>query len=260
MHAMPATFSVDVPEGANVTEDVPLVLAFGWINALDKHVKKYTDVVNASCKCVTVRSTIPTRDGFAPSAGPRVRYVREALRFTETVIRDVYRGKAPKKRYLYVFSNGGCWVVSTLCGFSKEEIMKFDGVVFDSCPAFMSMKSGGDALTAVMRQPFATVVRLAFYVSVCLLQLYHVVTFSYEEMLTRKFWKTMMTMENFPKELYIYSMDDKLTDSAKLEELIEFRKGNGANIELLRFDSSPHCAHLRSHPDEYVKALDAFFI
>jgi len=258
-------FTVDVPtNGVKITSDTPLVLVFGWINARDAHVCKYSRMVNDACACVTVRSTIPTAVGFDPRASPREKYVREALRRAEDAVKEVYPpGEGPKRRYLYVFSNGGCWVVSTLASsmkFSRAERAAFDGVVFDSCPAFMSMKSGGDALTAVMRQPMKTVVRLVFYFAVTILMLYHVVTFSLDEMLTRKFWSTMLTMEPFPKELYVYSANDTLTDASKLEGLVMRRMKDGANVKSLRFEDSRHCAHLRSHRDEYIAAMKQFFV
>ena len=71
---------------------------------------------------------------------------------------------------------------------------------------------------------------------------------------------TMLNMPNEKKELYIYSLNDRLTDSQKLEALIAHRAKNSANVKVLCFERSPHCAHLRAHPEEYVKALREFIV
>ncbi|MDA9766463.1 TMEM53 family protein [bacterium] len=260
-------FALDVPArfatAGALAPDVPLCLVFGWVNARDAHVKKYTDALTRELECcATVRATMPTARAFSPLERSRVAYVTEALTFA----RRAYGGRTPRKVYLFCFSNGGCWVQATLARaraegtIARELMFDFEGVIFDSCPAFMSMKSGGDALTAVMRQPLALVVRLTFYALVSALAIAHLITGTYDQMLTRKFWTTMLNMPNEKKELYIYSLNDRLTDSQKLEALIAHRAKNSANVKVLCFERSPHCAHLRAHPEEYVKALREFIV
>ena len=260
-------FALDVParcaSAGTLAPDVPLCLVFGWVNARDAHVKKYTDVLTRELECcATVRATMPTARAFSPFERSRVAYVTEALTFA----RRAYGGQTPRKVYLFCFSNGGCWVQATRARaraegtIARELMFDFEGVIFDSCPAFMSMKSGGDALTAVMRQPLALVVRLTFYALVLVLATVHLCTGTYDQMLTRKFWTTMLNMPNEKKELYIYSLNDTLTDPQKLEALIAHRAKNSANVKVLCFEQSPHCAHLRKHPDEYVKALREFIV
>jgi hypothetical protein len=262
-----SSFILDVPSRYSTLDtlasDVPLCLMFGWVNARDVHVKKYADVLTRELECCAcVRSTMPTARAFSPFERSRVAYVTEALTFA----RRAYGGQTPRKVYLFCFSNGGCWVQATLArarveGTIAHELMfDFEGVIFDSCPAFMSMKSGGDALTAVMRQPLAIVVRLTFYALVTALAAVHLLTGTYDQMLTKKFWTTMMNMPNEKKELYIYSLNDTLTDSKKLGALIAHRAKNSANVKVLCFEQSPHCAHLRKHPQEYVNALREFIV
>ena len=173
-------FALDVParcaSAGTLAPDVPLCLVFGWVNARDAHVKKYTDALTRELECcATVRATMPTARAFSPLERSRVAYVTEALTFA----RRAYGGRTPRKVYLFCFSNGGCWVQATLARaraegtIARELMFDFEGVIFDSCPAFMSMKSGGDALTAVMRQPLALVVRVTFYALVSVLATAH---------------------------------------------------------------------------------------
>ena len=58
--------------------------------------------------------------------------------------------------------------------------------------------------------------------------------------------------------LYLYSADDPLCDVAKLESLLAARKQAGADVRSVRWETSQHVGHLRSHPQEYSEALLQF--
>ena len=66
----------------------------------------------------------------------------------------------------------------------------------------------------------------------------------------------MLNMPNEKKELYIYSLNDTLTDPQKLEALIAHRAKNSANVKVLCFEQSPHCAHLRKSRTARILAVE----
>lgn len=66
-----------------------------------------------------------------------------------------------------------------------------------------------------------------------------------------KFWKSMIQNDLCSRQAFIYSVNDKMTNSVKVDEFIEERKGRGVQVFCLKFDDSDHVLHLRKYPDEY---------
>lgn len=61
-------------------------------------------------------------------------------------------------------------------------------------------------------------------------------------------------------ELFVYSTADFLIPPSHVESFIRNRKAAGSRpVQVLGpLIDSPHCGHLRTHPDEYAKALEQF--
>ena len=239
-----------------------IALVLGWVNARDEHVRKYANAL-ASIGVASVRGTMRTRDAFDVSDRGREEFAKRAIAALKGAMSELFGDGAKPRVYAYAMSNGGCWFVSTLATMalrgdkaSDGHVMKFDGAIFDSSPAYMSLESGRSALTAGMRGPARAAMRIAFTIAFAALSAYH--AFTRTPSFPDRFWRTMETHNLFERELYIYSANDALTDCKKLEELLDLRRANSARVETLKFEDSPHCAHLRKHHDAYVDALRAF--
>ena len=143
-------FRLDLPDGG-VRGGAPLVVVCGWYGALDKHVVKYTDVMK-SWGCATLRTIMPG-SVFSPLSAGRSAYARDLLAATRAARAEHNLTDAPL--YFMFMSNGGCWLWAAI---NDDGLMRPDGpfadlgaaaagVVFDSCPAFMTLTSGAAVLS-----------------------------------------------------------------------------------------------------------------
>jgi len=183
---------------------------------------------------------------------------------------------------LHYFSNGGAFLAEKLYqlissneqkkGFAAAEadndndnadlILVADRLatrgfeVADSAPAFLHDNVYARALEqAIPNQP------LLLVMSKSLLWF----AFKLSQMLGREsvqneFWKNMITSNLCERQAFIYSVADKLTDSKKIDELIETRKERGVEIISARFDDSDHVMHMRKYPKEYGELLDKVIV
>ena len=71
-----------------------------------------------------------------------------------------------------------------------------------------------------------------------------------------KFWKHMNDSTAAKRQVYIYSINDELTDPIKLQEL--YRRKKDIDARSIEFTDTYHVQHFRSHPNEYVEILDNF--
>lgn len=128
--------------------------------------------------------------------------------------------------------------------------------VADSAPTFLHERVYASALEqAIPNQP------LLLGMSKSLLWL----SLKFNRMLGREsvqneFWKNMITSNLCKRQAFIYSVADKLTDSKKIDELIETRKEQGVEIISVRCDDSDHVLHMRKYPKEYGELLDKVIV
>ena len=70
------------------------------------------------------------------------------------------------------------------------------------------------------------------------------------------FWNDMLESDLCPRQAFVYSTSDRLTDCEKLEDLIEERKKRGIDVTtVLKFEDSDHVMHMRKHPKEYQEKI-----
>lgn len=58
--------------------------------------------------------------------------------------------------------------------------------------------------------------------------------------------------------LYLYSTDDPLCDSTKLDELVDARIKAGCKVTAVKWDKSEHVGHFRCHEATYKKSVLKF--
>lgn len=122
--------------------------------------------------------------------------------------------------------------------------------VLDSAPAYMSVKSGFNALNAAVRN-YALLyflvallfLRYVLYRSVCWLS--GVVNE------TDSFWTKMMDSDLCARQMFLFSDSDDITDSEKIKELVELRRKRGYKVDYHNFRDSDHVMHMWKHKAEY---------
>ena len=181
---------------------------------------------------------------------------------------------------VHVFSNGGCFlwekirqilytrtIQTTNSTIHENDIYyivdkirnKLGGVVFDSSPASFA-NNPNLIFNAMKYSPFLERWKLYSYM------------FARKKVLGDKkesiirltrandYWCGMRNCISNVPQLYIYSQNDHLTPFHPLDELVYHRQRELGNdiIHSLKFQDSPHCSHLRSHPKEYTEAIQSF--
>jgi len=155
-----------------------------------------------------------------------------------------------------MFSNGGGFLYEALldvCAADKalaylpEQITR---VIFDSSPCEMNWSTG----TLALVYPSRSWVRRAVAGLVLLIMVF---LNPFNDRRAR-YTRALTTAKVRCGELYLYSDDDQLCPVPYLESIAAARKRLGVPVTLVRWKTSPHCAHLRAHPDEYTRALFSF--
>jgi hypothetical protein len=123
--------------------------------------------------------------------------------------------------------------------------------IADSAPVYMHVGSAMNAITtAVPSLPRQLFVKTLFVSSVFLKRCASYI--AREETEPVIFWNNMIKSELCPRQAFIYSSADELTDAAKLDDLIIMRKERGVKVTVLKFDDSNHVLHYRRHPKQYI--------
>ena len=250
-------FKFDKPSGASA-----LVVIAGWHGARDKNVQKYADEFHA-WGVASLRTIMPGHLTFTPTNSGRATFTHELLTATRNV-RDTH-GLTNKPLYFMFMSNGGCWVWASMNieGFLDGDFADLgndlSGVIFDSCPAYMTVEVGSNVLTLGMNFPLRLLAKSGFYIAAGFMSLYSLITTGGLDATPPSiFWQAVRDAKRRSRELYIFSDTDLLCDADKLADLISERSANGVETEFLRFKESRHCAHLRDQRERYVEALRKF--
>lgn len=156
---------------------------------------------------------------------------------------------------MHCFSNGGTFVLA-------EHLRKWEagqatslrpsniaGLVFDSAPAYLHVRSGARAVTESLPPGLGrSLLRGAAYAGL------HAWNALAGDRGAIGFWRTMQSMPGAAPELYVYSQDDAITEASDLEALVSHREAQGVDVHSLVLQSSPHVSHLRSAPQAYATA------
>ena len=124
--------------------------------------------------------------------------------------------------------------------------------IVDSAPAYMHAGSAMRAITiAVPFVPFRLLVKFLFWASGFLKGCASYIT--REESEPVMFWNNMIKSELCPRQAFIYSSADEVTDVAKLDDLIDLRKERGVKVSVLKFDDTEHVLHYKRYPKKYIE-------
>lgn len=155
------------------------------------------------------------------------------------------------------WSNGGAFLMRSLGEIMEEgggDGMWLKGVlgcvVFDSCPCFMSVESGVNAIS--MRGGRWR--WLLWWVVYPLFLLLCVVQWMLWGDARGRFWRDMGKWRyGGCKEIYMWSSKDELLDEVKLGELLDERVEKGCDVVRWRVTNAKHVLLLRSNRRAYVE-------
>ncbi|KAL3133622.1 hypothetical protein ABBQ32_008142 [Trebouxia sp. C0010 RCD-2024] len=227
----------------------PFIVLMGWVSCGDKYLAKYNNLLS-TLGYSSMRSVQPALTGFAIAETPRRLWAINMLEF----LLETQRPDRPL--VFWAFSNGGCWVFEQLLPLlqydSRYQPIKdaLAGLIFDSAPCYMTPGTGSQALTAGLAFPLKQLLQALF------LMIWVPINLVLD--IPKRFWRRMVEETLAVPRLYLYSTDDHLCHAGELEALLETKRSQGLDITVKKWDHSAHCAHLRSHPKEYVAALQAF--
>jgi hypothetical protein len=233
------------------------VYIFGWVGSTPRLLSKYADLFANNQQIVRVQhTTAKTIDVFMNEGGleslARLALDDMLLRPNEPII-------------LMMMSNGGVLVYTQLLkilkkDFRRYESLKFVGTIFDSAPAYLTHDSMARAPTEGIKS--TTLRSIAYWMwRIFLVPFLHVFVFGLDA--PKRFWDILINDSLPCPSLYIYSMHDLLTDSQRIDELVEARQRvHTQKIFTLKIfnteEKSPHVMHFLKHPSRYERSVQDF--
>jgi len=233
------------------------ILLFGWVGSNTKLLSKYADVFGKSPLVKRILyTTAPTFDVFLNSKG-LVSLARSTL--------DTLLLNPNEPVIIMLMSNGGVLVYLELLKLIQLHPRRYEsitilGTIFDSAPAYLSFDSMSRAPTEGIRN--STFRNIAYWICrILVIPFLILVIFGFDA--PSRFWKALIEDALPCPSLYIYSMHDLLTDSKRLDELIESRRERHSHkiFSFKIFDTeekSPHVMHLMKHKERYETAIFDF--
>ena len=203
----PAGWRTGQPRG----DDAPrgFVVVLGWLGAQDKHLKKYSDLLEEA-GFATGRSIAPKSVLFGTRASQRT----YALQVLSATLAD----SAPALPIaFYLFSNGGAFVYRAMLPWLVSDPAFADvrarhrATCFDSAPCYLHPDLGARALSENVRSPVGkALIR-------CLFSLFAIVSSGFGSVdLAGEYWRELRDDPLQAPTLYLYSEDDPLCDPQKL--------------------------------------------
>lgn len=239
----------------------PTAVLFGWLASKHRNLSKYSTLY-ASLGYNTVQQIAPASTVFALHPRAHLRFLLSVLRILAADKRLTGGGIV-----FHFFSNGGAFCAPHLANLfggretvaaveGEDDVVvevcrkSFCGLVFDSSPCYLHTLGGARAMNEGLNLvfPFSLIVTMTFWL-LCVFQRIFVID------LQRWFWESLTSARYPCPENYIYSTNDHLLDSEKLDALIERRRRDGREIHALRVEDASHVLILRKYPDKYLQVI-----
>ena len=185
------------------------VVVLGWFGAQDKHLKKYSDLLEAA-GFDTGRCIAPTSVIFGTRASQHA-YALQVLSATQA-------DSAPARPIaFYLFSNGGAFVYRAMLPLLVsdpafvEVRARHRATCFDSAPCYMHLDAGARALSEHVRSPVGKALIRCLFSCVALVSSGFGSTDP-----AGKYWRDLRDDPLQAPTLYLFSEDDPLCDPQKL--------------------------------------------
>jgi len=224
----------------------PIVFLLGWVGCKDKILAKYS-LIYEDAGCITIRYIYPTQKVFSqdPSDSKNLQETAEKL----FLLLDDYDLKH-HPILVHSFSNGGYFVYRYLADIFYVSDINMLGVVIDSAPAKLELKSASRVISAITPNRF-----VAFFYLIALTIFFVMLKIKYSLGLSKNknLYEYMQEIHyhSWP-HLFLYSSADEIVPRDNVEEMARSRRLNGAML-VAKFDfkSSSHCKHFGAFPQLY---------
>jgi hypothetical protein len=264
-------------KGAEVQERpraVVLVLGFG--GAQPRHMEKYAQLYNRK-GCSTVSGTAPNRSLFIDPTGIDA-IALDAVREVATILREdaaAYPNASPERAtpvVMHVMSNGGAFVVSRIGQMLTAPIdsstpgargdlelfctrLKAGCQIFDSAPCYLDGRSCFNVIknlipNPIVGIPMAILFAFLMYVHNAISRIIGKATFGV------LFWNALIEDTTCDLQAFLYSCNDDIADSMKIEDFVRERRERGVKVMTKHFADSSHVQHQRLHGKEYSDFIE----
>lgn len=266
-----------------------VVLIYGWVGAVPRHVKKYANLYTER-GCAVVYDIAPVMAIMTRLPKPlddvALRTIEKACVLIKSIEKE--RGDTGNQSkvpvIIHYFSNGGSFVAERLglliksvredsmgtqpkkpnyvdevatqnLLFISERCKELGYEVADSSPCYLHREAATNAINSTSLN---FVVKALINTSIFIL---HGGYFLCNSILKREQeaevnWRNMIENDLCNRQFFIYSIIDHLADPVKIDELIDARKKRGVAVRSVKFEDSEHVAHLIKHPAKYRQILD----
>jgi hypothetical protein len=237
------------------TQAPDLIILAAWMNALPKHVAKYTSTYEKlfpSSRILVIVTT--TAHILTQPERQRIKDLKPALFIIQAI-------QPQEKVLLHAFSNGGAsaiWTIARTHRARTGRCLPVSKTVLDSTPGSQSYEISLAAFTVAL--PKNVIVRaigsLVLRVFLGMWYVYDLVTRS--EKFIDKIRNGLNDTRLFDvgvERLYVYSMADKLVPWEAVEEHAREAEGMGFKVRMEKYRESGHCAHLLNDEKRYWGAV-----
>jgi hypothetical protein len=232
-----------------------VVVLSGWLGCQRRNLRRYESIYSDLGADVFSYIATPRMVVAASHSSPYVQEFAVEKNSIQELAWEIVRTLRARPKFLFhAFSNGGCFVWEQVSMILEAERMNQPiGIVFDSAPSnYQKNDNLSKALSYCTLEEQAEI-QMEIQLGGSLMK---------EERLHRAklFWEGLRDHKFSTKQLYICSRDDELTPFQDLEGLVKWRqKIHGTDSVWLKdWRSSPHCAHVISHPKDYIDTLECF--
>jgi hypothetical protein len=289
-------WSLSLPSNSTGESPKAIVVLIGWWGAKPRQLQKYADIysgddLHTSDSSISPKSII-TLSGVADPRALMIKNDAVLRDYAQKGLGDVARLLQQHPRLpvvFHVFSNGGGFVWEQMEQIIKEHEEEeqahqvgaamdteqtplhrnsnlslvrrsIRGQIFDSCPAYPSWNATMAALegSGLGSKSYVVLIVLKTFLSVwyALESTCNWICRKPHRMM--KYWNQLLDSELGPRQAFIYSTSDHVTDSTELEAFMDHRRSRGSKISVLKLHDSNHVQHFREHPHLYKHFVQKF--
>jgi len=255
-----------------------VVVVLGWMGSDLRHVLKYSKLYQDR-GCTTITGHLNQLAVMIKSDSQTGSFVDQVVQQAATFLRPYYKTENDDENddgipplILHAFSNGGALVIQ---GFESRlesnknnhdwELIRKSyrrgASIMDSAPAYLSLRAITNAMSSSIPNPVVKVLGISFmYIFIHVWNL--TVLLQGKPSVPVAYWNYWMHAPAHSSiQAFVYSTTDIVTESGKLDELVEIRQKKRAKTQQQRvmskvFHDTDHVQHYRKHPKEYAFFLE----
>ncbi|KAK8921180.1 hypothetical protein KSP39_PZI020391 [Platanthera zijinensis] len=239
-----------------------IAVLFAWIFSQERQLKPYVDLYSSlGWDCLVCHADFLTQ--FFSEKATEI-----AFGIVGELIKEVKNRPLPI--VLVAFSAGSkvCFykVLQLVQGKFAGQINQDDyllmreciyGQIYDSCPIDVTNDLGHQFVVhpSVLKMPYCSIV--VSWMAKAFLSGFDALFLNSSEAQRTEYWQTLYSSTSMGPFIILCSEDDKLVPYQTLESFAQHLQELGADVNLIKWSSSPHVDHYRHHKSEYKAAVSA---